>query len=172
MRKLLIAGGVALAVTFAIIMWMRGAVVGVGYAIQGNDIVQVENRELLAKVAEMIRQAGGIRGVVLTVKPGVDVREPYVGSIPSKDKPIVAISGCRKPIKVLGLISFMRVEVDREWVTRVWGEEADKRVNGLMLSCLIYGMSSGNESVFTTAVSGLAGVTGGERVFGWEVSYE
>ena len=145
---------------------------GVGYAIQGNDIVQVKNRKLLAKVTQTIRQAGGVRGAILTVKPGVDVQEPYVGSIPSKDKPIVAISGCRKPIKVLGLISFMRVEVDREWVTRVWGEEADKRVNGLMLSCLIYGMSSGNESVFTTAVSGLEGVTGGERVFGWRMSDE
>jgi len=171
MKKWWVVGGVVLAVIFAVIIWIWGTVIGFGYIIQGGGMVRVENKELLAKVVKTIQQAGGVRGTILTVKQGVDVKEQYVGSIPSIDKPIVAISGCRKPIKVLGM-SMMQVEVDREWVTRVWGEEANKRLNGLMLSCLIYGMSSGNEAVFATVTGNLAGVTEGERVFGWEENHE
>lgn len=166
MKRWLLAGGVLLAVTLTVILKLRGAVTGVGYMIQGGGIVQVEDRALLSQMANKIQQAGGVRATLLYVKQEVDVEEPYVGSIPSKNKPIVAMSGCRKPVKVLGLVAIMRVDVDPGWIKQVWGEETPKRVNGLLTQCLIYGMSGGKETIFNTAVPEVVGVMGGQRAFG------
>jgi len=135
--------------------------------IAGGKVVKVTDQPRLASVVQRIHKAGGVMGTILWVTPGVDLAYHYVGSIPSKDKPIVPIAGCRQPTKILGLISFMHVEIDINWVEKVWGsEQVDKRINGLMLQCLIYGMSNGEEVTFKNAVTGAIQTMEGVVMFG------
>ncbi|MBV6395012.1 MAG: hypothetical protein HFACDABA_00583 [Anaerolineales bacterium] len=146
---------------------MQGVVVGRGYVIVGGKVVEVRDRQRLASVVKSIQEAGGVIGTILWVKPGVDLQATYVGTIPSQNKPIVAISGCREPKKLLGLVSLVQVDIDPEFVERVWGAgEVDRRINGLMLQCLIYGMSNGEEATFKQAVAEAVKTMEGVVMFG------
>jgi len=165
----IVVGVIGVLLLALIVGWLIGVMVG-GYAIwgvgRGKPIV-VENPALLTEMVGKIRQAGGVMGTIILVERGVDSRAEYVGYLPSKDKPIVALSGCRKPMTLLGLVSWMRVEVDTERVEQVWGaEEAKRRINGLMVQCLIYGMSRSEPSVFDQAVTNVMETMAGQRVFG------
>lgn len=153
MKRWLLGLGVVLTLSVVSILAMQGVVVGRGYAVAGGRVIEVRDKSRLANVVKSIQEAGGVMGTILWVKSGVDLQTTYVGTIPSQNKPIVAISGCREPKKLLSLISWVQVDVDPEFVERVWGaEEVNRRINGLMLQCLIYGMSNGKEVTFKQAV--------------------
>ena len=145
------------------------AIVGPGYTlwkVKGEYGFVVKDHELLSRITSRIREAGGI---VLTLgwvtSGGVDERAVYQVSIPTKEKPFVPISGCRVST-ILGLISTVHAYVDAPRVREVWGEDAEKRLNGMMLLCLNHGMTRGNKQVFEAGTTAIIETLQDKTVFG------
>jgi len=145
------------------------AVVGPGYAlwkVKGEYGFVVEDQTLLSRITTRIREAGGIVYTLGWVTSGgVDARAEYQVSIPSKEKPFVPISGC-KVGTLLGMLSTAHVYVDAVRVREVWGEDAEKRLNGMMLMCLNHAMTRENEQVFEAGTSAIIEEMQDKLVFG------
>ena len=103
--------------------------------------------------------------VAMWVEQGADAGAAYMVSIPSSEQPIVPISGC-KVSAILGLLSIVRVQVDVDKVRQTWGEEAEKRLNGMTLLCINHGMTRGNEKVFAAGREAIVQEMQGQLVFG------
>ena len=140
-----------------------------GYVLGGvgdKQPIKLENRTLLAEIISEAHQAGAIMGTVAWVQDGVDLQAEYITSIPSQQKPVIAISGCRKPRSLLGLVSFVQIDIDLDWVERVRGEaEAKRLLNNLLMQCLIQGMSREDIAVFRQALDVAFARMGDVRVF-------
>ena len=104
-------------------------------------------------------------GVVMWVEDGSDPRALYKVSIPSSDTPIVPISGC-SVYTLAGMLSVVRVRVDVDKVRQTWGEEAEKRLNGMTLLCINHGMARGNEQIFAAGREAIVQEIQGQLVFG------
>jgi len=149
-------------------IWLSNAVIGRGYAIwrvKGEYGFVLKNPDLLSRIAQRIRQTGGIMAVAMWVEQGADAGAAYMVSIPSSEQPIVPISGC-KVSAILGLLSIVRVQVDVDKVRQTWGEEAEKRLNGMTLLCINHGMTRGNEKVFAAGREAIVQEMQGQLVFG------
>ena len=145
------------------------AVVGPGYTlwkVKGEYGFVVKDQALLSRIATRIREAGGIVYTLGWVTSGgVDARAEYQVSIPSKEKPFVPISGC-KVGTLLGMLSTAHVYVDAVRVREVWGEDAEKRLNGMMLMCLNHATTLGNERIFVQATDVIVEELHDKTVFG------
>jgi len=134
------------------------AIIGPGYAlwrVQGEYGFVVKDQALLSRIAARIRETGGIVYTAAWVTSGgVDAQAVYQVSIPTKEKPFTPISGCNVGT-MLGLLSTVHAYVDVERVRQVWGEDAEKRLNGMMLLCLNHGMTRGNEQVFAAGTEAI-----------------
>ena len=145
------------------------AVVGPGYAlwkVKGEYGFVVKDQALLSRITTRIREVGGIVFTVAwATNGGVDGRVDYQVSIPSQEKPIIPISGC-KVQPIFGLISVIHTYIDVGRVREVWGEDAEQRLNGMMLMCLNHAMTLGNERIFVQATDVIVEELHGKTVFG------
>jgi hypothetical protein len=168
MKKWLVSGVVVISVALFTWLVLSTAVIGAGYVIwrvNGEYGFVLKDPELLGRMAERIRGVGGIMAVAMWVEQGVDPTVEYKVSIPSKDKPIVPISGCSVET-IGGLLSVVRVKVDLQKVSEVWGDDAEKRLNGMTLLCLNQGMTRGSEQVFDAGRDAIVEEMQGRIVFG------
>jgi hypothetical protein len=168
MKKWAVGGILVIFVVWCFWLLWSAAVVGSGYMmwrVKGDYGFVLKDSGLLKKMVQRIRGVGGIMGVVMWVEQGVDPATEYKVSIPSKDKPIVPISGCRVSV-IGGLLSVVRVEVDIQKVEEVWGDEAERRLNGMTLLCINHGMTRGSNQVFAAGREAIVEEMQGQIVFG------
>lgn len=144
--------------------------IGNGYVLVGvgsKGIVQLADRQALADVLAAARKVRYVTPfIVLDVTSTRDSSVEYQINLPSPDAPHGPISGCKQPVSYLfGSIQLVPAWMSYPAIAKVSGDLAPQRASGILTSCVVYGLASGDVNIYAEVSAAVAPAVTGKQIF-------